>query len=223
MAVYKNLDGTTKDEFSLGKQNKVKVRNNSGVFEIMNPSQQWVPITWIGQDVSPGADVQFNSMVFPSGVQVSKFSNSLEDNDNSSVWTTATTIAYIGQSTNETFYAVEDAESSTTSTTPQQKLRLSFTPSSIGNYEVNFSYMYSASNPAVKFTVIMECDDSVRKKTLATKVGDIYTVGDYQIGGGNFVLENLSAEPHTIDMDYAILTGSGTLYIKEATIVVRRL
>jgi hypothetical protein len=45
MPIFHNLDGTTKDEFQLGKSALVKVRNNAGVAEFTNNGgSTWHPL-----------------------------------------------------------------------------------------------------------------------------------------------------------------------------------
>jgi len=122
-------------------------------------------------------------------------------------------------------YAKSISESSTTSTQFQQKLRLTFTPSIVGNYEVAWSALLSAASSGCINSRI-QLDDTLTFHSCSHRSPSFdYSQGDYLIRTGIFVLENISAEEHYLDLDYCS-GGCGSTkaaYIKEAYLVIRKI
>jgi hypothetical protein len=127
--------------------------------------------------------------------------------DNSSsaaVWTRVVT----GVFGTESCYAYGDAESSTTSNTYQQKLRLSIPAVPAGFYRVGWNYLSKESNRA-EYKIQVQLDDTT---VLMEEIPSYYYASYKQTGG--FGYANLTAETHFVDLDYACNNAGGTTYIK---------
>lgn len=121
-------------------------------------------------------------------------------------------------------YATAPGETSTTSTSPQQKLRLTFTPPEQANYEVTFTAMVSCSDTGILIHTRLQLDDTVTYFPVALELYNYkYEDGAYAIRSGSFVIPNLTAASHNIDLDYWSGESGKTAYIKEAYLIVRKI
>ena len=129
------------------------------------------------------------------------------------------------------FYAESSGQSTTTSLAYQQKLRLTFTPTVPGNYEISFSALIKINPlelaepiPVVGGSVDAAIKTRVQINDTTVKMeatGKIHK-GYWDIRSGNFVYD-FSAEQHTIDLEYCSGASRSTAYIKESTIVARKI
>jgi len=119
------------------------------------------------------------------------------------------------------FYNSSTGQSSTTSTSWQQKVRLTFTPPSAGDYEITFSMMQSHSDTGVMYKTRVQVDNSTTYYSTREEFYNFkYSDGAYRMRGGSFTV-NLSAQQHNIDLDYRTGESGKAAYIKEAYIIAR--
>jgi hypothetical protein len=124
----------------------------------------------------------------------------------------------------ESFYAISEEESSTTSTDWHQKVRLTFTPSSVGNYVIHFSADVSHESAGVIMQTRLQLDDTYTYRERQIELYNYkYSDGAYNQYTGMYILEDLSAEEHTLDMDYCSNKKNKAMYIKSAHILVQRI
>ena len=118
-----------------------------------------------------------------------------------------------GMSVLTTYYEEADSESSTTSTSYQQKLRLSVSNISAGTYKLKWDAEGRNSSAAINMR--LQQDDSTTHGEIR-----IYYQGstDYKTFAGLKELD-LSAGSYTFDLDYN-QTGGGTAYIRRARILL---
>ena len=119
------------------------------------------------------------------------------------------------------FHNESNGESSTTATDPQQKLRLTFTPPVVGDYEISFSALVTVSDTGVGVELQVQVDAATPKKLALMTSSLDYGDNGWFIYAGNFILAGLSAAEHTIDLDYSSEVSAKTAYIKEAVITAR--
>lgn len=123
----------------------------------------------------------------------------------------------------DTHYIEDDSESSTTSITYQQKLRLTFTPLLAGDYEVIFSALVSHSNTGNLMLMRIQIDDTTTEREISADLSGLkYVDGAWHPYAGNFVV-TLSAASHNIDLDYASGEAGKTMYIQNVVLVARRI
>lgn len=112
---------------------------------------------------------------------------------------------------------VDETQSTTTSGTSQQKLRLSFTPPEAGNYLILWNYNIQHSNTTLTEATRaqVELDDTT---LLAANTWPYPAPQNY----GGMWYGALTASAHTVDIDYRVLGGVGTASIEDARIVAFR-
>jgi len=124
----------------------------------------------------------------------------------------------------ESFYAISESESSTTSTDWQEKLKLTFTPFSQGNYVIHFSADVSHESAGVIMKARLQLDDTYTYRERQIELYNYkHSDGAYNQYTGMYILEDLSAEEHTLDMDYCSNKKNKAMYIKSAHILVQRM
>ena len=96
-------------------------------------------------------------------------------------------------------YAGSDAESTTTSTSYQQKLQLTTANLASGNYRIGYSVEVTNSDKAKRAEVRVQIDDT---ETIAEAgTASLILENDYVVVAG-FVVRALSAGVHNIDIDF---------------------
>ena len=138
-----------------------------------------------------------------------------------------TTKSYVDATTSgvnrDAYYAESNGESSTTSDEWQQKVRLTFTPTTSGSYEITFSMMQSHEDTGVLHKARVQIDDSITRYEQWEEFYNFkYEDGAYRTRSGSFVVY-LSAQQHTIDLDYCSYVSGKAAYVKEAVIIARRI
>lgn len=119
-------------------------------------------------------------------------------------------------------YDEDNAEDSHTGNTAyQEKLKFTFTPTSLGYFEITFSCLMACSDEKIAVNTRVQIDDTTTKKETSIPVGGKYSDGRWQDRAGHFVVQ-LTAASHDIDLDYSIADAGKTVYIKEATLTARR-
>lgn len=118
--------------------------------------------------------------------------------------------------------AESSAESSTSSSSYQEKMRLTFTPPRTGWYEITFSARMSCNSANKLIGYRLQVDNTTTKKegnvyNALTKAGGLYT-----IVGGNILHEFADTNEHFFDLDYKS-NGSNTAYIDSAVITAREI
>jgi len=126
----------------------------------------------------------------------------------------AITIATVFGSEYDSAYSA--GESSTTSATFQQKLRLTTSIVPAGNYRIGISFNYTSDNENESSEFRAQVDDTTTIYSTTTGQKKKYANGVYYHQSG-FVEVVLTNAAHTIDIDYANNNGN-TTYIKEARI-----
>jgi len=113
-------------------------------------------------------------------------------------------------------YAIDLTESSTNSTTYQQKLRLTVSGIPSGNYRIAWSYDWRESKANNQFLARVQVDDT---DEIFTYVASPYVDVNYWSPVATFYYyENLVSGTHYIDMDYASSSTGATAYIKNTKI-----
>lgn len=128
------------------------------------------------------------------------------------------------------------AESSTTSATYQQKVRLTFTPLAAADYVVSFSALMSSSNQTrlIKCRILQDSSVVHKESLVSVDSAATYAQGGWHPVAGQFLVSSLSVAAHTFDMEFCTSSGgsggggsggggSNTAYIKEAHIHIRRI
>jgi len=117
--------------------------------------------------------------------------------------------------------AASEGESSTTSDEFQQKLRLTTPSLPAGTYRIGWYCELSAgaANDPAKFQV--QLDDTTTLGGKTTKWSMTYSQGLWEPTEG-FAYAILTADTHTIDLDYAAYNSGDTIYIKRARLEIWR-
>jgi hypothetical protein len=114
-------------------------------------------------------------------------------------------------------------ESTTTDGTIwQQKLRLTFIPPVAGDYEIHFACAVINEDSNVLLRTRIQIDDTTTRFQTAPTSNKKYAEGAYVPVSGVFYITSLSAASHNIDLDYISYTDGKIAYIKDATIIARR-
>jgi len=113
-------------------------------------------------------------------------------------------------------------QSSTSSSSYQQKLRLTFTPPRVGWYEVNFTARMAcnAANKLLGFRI--QFDDATTKIEVTPYPNLSLANGIYVLVGGNVVFQFVDTNQHFVDMDYKS-NGSNIAYIEQAVMTIREI
>jgi hypothetical protein len=127
-----------------------------------------------------------------------------DNTSGAAVWTRIVT----GLFGTESCYAYSESESSTTSNTYQQKLRLSIPAIPAGTYRIGWNYLSKESNRA-EYKIQVQLDDTI---VLMEEIPSYYYASYKQTGG--FGYADLTAATHFIDLDYACNNAGGTTYVK---------
>ena len=120
-------------------------------------------------------------------------------------------------------YAASEGESSTTSNTYQQKLRLTTGSVSAGDYRIGWSFEYTSTTDKLDCGFKVEVDDTTVINEISPSPQKKYADGVlYNISG--FKDLSLSNASHTIDLDYIARVGIeiGTTYIRRARLEIWR-
>jgi len=121
-------------------------------------------------------------------------------------------------------YAESEGESSTTSTSWQQKIRLSVTGITAGTYRIGWSYEWSLSNhekSGSSFNVdIDEGVSEIHQVEMGVEKNAKYSDGSFYVSSG-FGHEPLSSGSHTIDLNFKALSGC-TNYVRKARLEIWR-
>ena len=118
-------------------------------------------------------------------------------------------------------YAESLSESSSSSTSFTEKVRLTFTPSSIGDWLVIITFQARHTNTGDSFEVRGQLDDdSAKIICLPNQEPEINDpTREYRTFGHFRVFQNLSTSEHHIDVDYRTQDLFTTMYIKNVRIV----
>ena len=111
-------------------------------------------------------------------------------------------------------YAEDRTASTTSSTTPVQKLRLTTPNVPLGSYRVKASFLWNLNSASNDFRAQLELDDTLLLWSMSAEPKDASTTED--INGAATAQFLLGAGEHTIDLDYYVETGTTTGRIKEA-------
>ena len=112
-----------------------------------------------------------------------------------------------------------DTESTTTSTTPVQKLRVTGTNLPAGRYRIGWSYEWHQTNIAGDFLGRLQIDDTTTVMEHISEPHDTGTDQWYPTGGIAYV--DLTAATHNFDIDYWTSAG-GTARIRRTRLEVWR-
>ena len=116
-------------------------------------------------------------------------------------------------------YVEDNAASTTNTTTPQQKLRLSLTNVEAGDYLVEWGAEIRVSNTGRRIGVRLQLDDTMNVNDTWTNPS-INTNDWGPIGG--FCKLPLTAGNHTFDLDFASSNAGRTVGIRQARIKVTK-
>jgi len=118
-------------------------------------------------------------------------------------------------------YAESLSESSSSSTSFAEKVRLTFTPSSVGDWLVIITFQARHTNTGDSFEVRGQLDDdSAKIICLPNQEPEINDpTREYRTFGHFRVFQDLSASEHHIDVDYRTQDFGTTMYIKNVRIV----
>ncbi len=114
-------------------------------------------------------------------------------------------------------YVESNAESSTSSTTFQQKVRLNLTNIPSGDYLVSWNAQFRGDKKSTTFEIQI-LEDSSTQIDLAQWVPFANNDGGYPKQSG-FVQRTLTAGNHTFDLDYRTTTSGDTAAIKNARVM----
>jgi len=120
----------------------------------------------------------------------------------------------------ETFEAESNAELGNTTTTPVEKLKLTFTPSAVSDWDIEWSADLAQDEKAQNVEYQFVEDD-----TFTLNAGD--TQPDPNFGGGyatfgGKVRRTLTAASHDFDIDFASSNGGDNAKIRNARIIATR-
>ncbi len=121
-------------------------------------------------------------------------------------------------------YTELNNESSTTSTSFIQRIRLTVVPAFSGDYLINFSTMVSHEDTGVFCKLRLQINDSSTYKESWLELYNFkYEDGAYQIWSGSFAVPFTSGITYNIDLDYASGDKDKAMYLKETTLACQRL
>jgi hypothetical protein len=113
-----------------------------------------------------------------------------------------------------------DGESSTTSSTWQQKLRLTTGSVPAGKYRIGWYLEGSGDDANIRFEYRVQIDDTTTIMEWHPGFPKKYSSGEWQVNGGHYYA-TLSAASHDIDLDYRNNDGN-TTYIRRARLEIWR-
>ena len=111
-------------------------------------------------------------------------------------------------------WATSEAQSTTTSTSWQQKLRYSLTGVPAGNYRIGYQWEWRRNATGNDFEASVQIDDTT---TVASMNYESKYTNSWHLDQG-FYIAVLTAGNHYIDIDYAGESASNTSYIRAARI-----
>jgi len=111
-------------------------------------------------------------------------------------------------------WATSEAQSTTTSTSWQQKLRYSLTGVPAGNYRIGYQWEWRRNATGNDFEARVQIDDTT---TVASMNYESKDTNSWHLDQG-FYIAVLTAGNHYIDIDYAGESASNTSYIRAARI-----
>jgi len=119
-------------------------------------------------------------------------------------------------------YAASEGSSTTTSTTFQQKLRMTTSSLPAGDFRIGYYFEVSQDNGDKRFNAQVELNDTtlLAQNTSATNI--VTDTGDGFAQSGGFKEETLIAGVHTVDIDFRATTDGGTIEIRRARIELWR-
>lgn len=120
-------------------------------------------------------------------------------------------------------YVISLAESNNSTVTMANKVQLAFTPKYAGNFLVNWSFEQAGQNAGVCISSRVRLDATTDYANIFDDLGTNYAAGGWRAVAGQFILENLPAAAHTIDIDFASASAGKTAYVRKARIAIRRL
>jgi len=110
--------------------------------------------------------------------------------------------------------------STTTSTTYQQKLRITTGPIEAGNYRIGWSYDWQMTSNNYNFDARVQVDDTTTIMDHVEEPQDASTAQRHYVGG--FAYVTLTAATHNVDLDYRSSNASGTARIQNARLEIWR-
>jgi len=116
--------------------------------------------------------------------------------------------------------AASDALSTTTSTTYQQKLRLSTGPIEAGTYRVGWMYDWQITSTNSNFDGRVQLNDTTLLMAHLEEAQDSATGQRHQVSG--FAYVTLTAATHNIDIDYRTSNAAATARIQNARLEIWR-
>ncbi len=124
----------------------------------------------------------------------------------------------------DAYYGEVITEASTTSTSFQQRMRLTFTAQYSSEYLINFSTMISHEDTGVFCKLRLEINDTdTYKESWLELYNYKYSDGAYQIWSGSFAFTAVSGTSYDVDMDYCTGDSGKAMYIKESSMAVQRI
>lgn len=115
--------------------------------------------------------------------------------------------------------AVSEGESSTTSATFQQKLRLTTPSVPAGNYYIGFFYEHAMSGDDKQYGYRTQVDDTTTFAEGIIECKGNYADSQWRSKAGHYIA-TLTAATHNIDLDYRAV--GDTAYIRRARLVIWR-
>jgi len=129
-----------------------------------------------------------------------------------------------GDSESDSFWSETTNQSSTTSTSWTQRMRLAVTPNYSGDYMIDFSTMVSHEDTGVFCELRIQINDSDTTREIHQEFYNFkYEDGAYHCWNGKFTYSFIKGQVYNIDMDYASGDSGKAMYLKESVIEVRRL
>ena len=110
-------------------------------------------------------------------------------------------------------YDEDSTESSTNSTTFQQKLRLTIVDIPEGNYRIGWTFQWRHSKSNTEFYARIEVDDT--DQIFYYEASPYVDILYWQPVTGFYYYEVLASGTHTVDLDYGSSNIGSTSYIKE--------
>jgi len=143
----------------------------------------------------------------------------ISDGEGTAVWININDLMYDILGSNE-FETSSETESTTTSTSWQQKLRLELTDLTAGKYRIDWYYEWAYSNGNFQFRSRIQIDDN--DTYMEQEVRPTPASTDKYRDSSGFAYMNLTGGDHDIDLDYCSSKNGKTAYIRRARISARR-
>lgn len=116
--------------------------------------------------------------------------------------------------------AASDTLSTTTSTSYQQKLRLTTGAIEAGTYRIGWMYDWGLTSNSYNFNAQIQIDDTTTLMTHVEEPQDAGTDQRHQVSG--FAYATLTATTHSIDLDYRTSDSGATARIQNARLEIWR-